>query len=205
VPNDLWGPLLNSCETFNLPIGTVTKDGQEYQVLAFGTFYGDGCYTDQSGHSFPVDAGLIGLTPVGLADGHSTEIFGSTLVEFKVDTECSCRNGVLKFGTHTIDTKDSKYYGGLIMNETILLLDKISPKWKALAFEHFVTDWNREEANAATAFDNLLECTGEKLEEVVDALGIVWWSPFDRTSDRDITDAMYCLAESMQACEGKRS
>jgi len=103
VPNDLWGPLLDSCETFNLPIGTVTKDGQEYQVLAFGTFYGDGCYTDQSGHSFPVDAGLIGLTPVGLADGHP---FGSTLVEFKVETECSCRNGVLRFGTFTINTKD---------------------------------------------------------------------------------------------------
>lgn len=103
VPNDLWMPLLNSCEIFEKPIGTVTKDGQEYQVLAFGTFHGDGCYRDQSGHSFPVDAGLIGLTPVGLADGHP---FGSTLVEFKADTKCSCRNGVLKFGTYTINTKD---------------------------------------------------------------------------------------------------
>jgi len=103
VPENLWMPLLNSCEIFELPIGRVTKDGQEYQVLAFGTAYGDGCYTDQSGHSFPVDAGLIGLTPVGLADGHP---FGSTLVEFKVETECSCRNGVLRFGTFTINTKD---------------------------------------------------------------------------------------------------
>lgn len=90
------------------------------------------------------------------------------------------------------------------MNETILL-DWISPKWKALAFEHFVSSWDETKANAATAFDNLLECTGEELEEVVGNLGIIWWSPFDRTSDADIADAMYCLAESMQACEGKRS
>ena len=103
VPSELWGPLLDSCETFNLPIGTVTKDGQTHQVLAFGTAYGDGCYRDQFNNSFPVDAGLIGLTPVGLADG---EPFGSTLVEFKTDTKCSCRNGVLKFGTHTINTKE---------------------------------------------------------------------------------------------------
>ena len=102
VPNNLWDALLDSCETFNLPIGKVTKDGQEYEVLAFGTAYGDGVYFDQHQHHFPVDAGLIGLTPVGLADGES---FGSTLVEFKVDTKCSCRNGVLKFGTYTIDTK----------------------------------------------------------------------------------------------------
>jgi hypothetical protein len=49
------------------------------------------------------------------------------------------------------------------MNETIYMLDTIKPKWKALAFEHFVSHWNHEEATAATAFDNLLECTGEEL------------------------------------------
>ena len=103
VPSELWCPLLDSCETFDRPIGTVTKDGQEYQVLAFGTAYGDGVYRDQFDNSFPVDAGLIGLTPVGLADG---EPFGSTLVEFKEDTECSCYEGILQFGPHTINTKE---------------------------------------------------------------------------------------------------
>jgi hypothetical protein len=103
VPSELWGPLLDSCETFNLPIGAVTKDGQKYQVLAFGTAYGDGCYRDQFDNSFPVDAGLIGLTPVGLADDHP---FGSTLVEFAEDTECLCYEGILQFGPHTINTKD---------------------------------------------------------------------------------------------------
>jgi hypothetical protein len=32
-------------------------------VLAFSTYYGDGCYSDQHGNSYPVDAGLIGLVP----------------------------------------------------------------------------------------------------------------------------------------------
>lgn len=89
------------------------------------------------------------------------------------------------------------------MNSPIYMLDTIKPKWKALAFEHFVSDWNHAEANAATAFDNLLECTGEELEGVVEALGIVWWSPFDRTSDHDIVGAMLRLAESMQDFENK--
>jgi len=102
VPENLWSPLLDSCEIFNLPIGKVTKNGQEYEVLAFGTAYGDGCYTDQDGHSFPVDAGLIGLTPAGLADDQP---FGSLLVEFTEETKCSCCDGVLKFGTYTINTK----------------------------------------------------------------------------------------------------
>ena len=31
-----------------------------------GTAEGDGCYADQLGHSFPVDAGVIGLVPIEL-------------------------------------------------------------------------------------------------------------------------------------------
>jgi hypothetical protein len=103
VDSELWDALLDSCAVFDLPVGTVKKNGQKYQVLGFRTAYGDGVYRDQAGNSFPVDAGLIGLTPVELTDGHP---FGATLVEFKTDTECSCSNGVLRFGTHTINTKD---------------------------------------------------------------------------------------------------
>ena len=102
VPSELWMDLLNSCKVFELPIGKVTKDGQEYEVLAFGTAYGDGCYSDQHGNSFPVDAGLIGLTPVELAEG---EPFGSTLVYFPTETICSSYGGVLTFGDYEIDTR----------------------------------------------------------------------------------------------------
>jgi hypothetical protein len=34
------------------------KDGREFVV--FSTYYGDGCYRDQFGNMYPVDAGLIG-------------------------------------------------------------------------------------------------------------------------------------------------
>jgi hypothetical protein len=48
-----------------------------------------------------VDAGLIGLTPVGLC---KDEPFGALLVEFTDETTCSCYEGVLKFGKHEINT-----------------------------------------------------------------------------------------------------
>jgi len=104
VPDSLWAELLNSCEFFERPVGKVTTEaGETFQVLAFGTKYGDGTYQDQHGHDFPVDAGLIGLTPVGMARG---EPFGSLLVEFKVETECSEDDGVLCFGNYEINTRD---------------------------------------------------------------------------------------------------
>jgi hypothetical protein len=104
VPDSLWGDLLNSCEFFEQPIGKVTTEaGETYEVLAFGTKHGDGNYQDQDGHQFPVDAGLIGLTPVGLA---RLIPFGSLLVEFQVETECSEDDGVLRFGNYEINTRD---------------------------------------------------------------------------------------------------
>ncbi len=103
VPSDLWMDLLNSCEFFERPIGKVESDGEVYQVLGFGTAYGDGLYHDQFNNAFPVDAGLIGLTPVGLC---KDEPFGALLVEFTDETTCSCYEGVLKFGKHEINTGD---------------------------------------------------------------------------------------------------
>jgi len=101
VPSDLWMDLLNSCQIFESPIGTI-KGEKVYEVLAFGTAHGDGCYEDQHGNSFPVDAGLIGLTPVDLAEDQP---FGCTLVHFPTETICSSYGGVLTFGEHEIDTR----------------------------------------------------------------------------------------------------
>lgn len=104
VPQDLWMSLLNSCDFFNKPVGTVQgKDGRTYHVLAFGTAYGDGCYTDQQGNDYPVDAGLIGLTPVGLVESYP---HGTKMVEFTEDTLCTCVGGNMQFGKYKIDTRD---------------------------------------------------------------------------------------------------
>ena len=103
VPSDLWMDLLNSCKFFEHPIGKVEADGKVHEVLAFGTAYGDGVYNDQFGNEFPVDAGLIGLTPVELC---KDEPFGALLVEFTTETTCSCYEGILTFGDHEIHTGD---------------------------------------------------------------------------------------------------
>ena len=103
VPSDLWMDLLNSCNFFEQPIGKVESEGKVYQVLGFGTAYGDGLYHDQFTNAVPVDAGLIGLTPVELC---KDEPFGAILVEFAGETICSGYEGVLTFGNHEINTRD---------------------------------------------------------------------------------------------------
>ena len=107
VPQDLWMDLLNSCEFFTEnPVGTVTgSDGGKYHVLGFGTAYGDGCYADQFGNEYPVDAGLIGLVPVGLVESYPQ---GCRLVEFTEDTLCTWFDGAMKFGGYRINTRDDE-------------------------------------------------------------------------------------------------
>jgi len=104
VPDSLWEDLLASCRFFEHPVGEVTTDaGDTHKVLAFRTKFGDGVYRDQNWNEFPVDAGLIGLVPVGLG---KEKPFGSTLVEFKRETRCLGVDGVLHFGDYEINTGD---------------------------------------------------------------------------------------------------
>jgi hypothetical protein len=100
VPNDDWIKLLESCEYFKRPVGI----SGGYEVLAFGTKWGDGCYLDNKGREYPVDAGLIGLVPIAYAD--LTQTNGEhVIVEFKTMTPCIQKdNGKLMFGEVVIDT-----------------------------------------------------------------------------------------------------
>jgi hypothetical protein len=82
-------------------------------------------------------------------------------------------------------------------------LDSIKPKWKALAFEQFVGNWDEDEANASTAFDNLQECDSDELEGVVEALGISWQEIYRHKSDQDIAFEMSHLAWLMQNCDNQ--
>jgi hypothetical protein len=97
VPDADWGALLQSCNYFNEPVGKVG----DFEVLAFGTKWGDGCYPDNKGNTYPVDAGLIGLVPVAYA---TTDWNDSTLVVFETATLCTNDDGVLKFGDYIVDT-----------------------------------------------------------------------------------------------------
>ena len=97
IRDEDWMPLLNSCDYFNQPIGEVGG----FKILAFGTKHGDGCYQDQHGNEFGVDAGLIGLVPAGYRGQTS---HGNKLVEFSSQFECWEDDGVLHFGDRIIDT-----------------------------------------------------------------------------------------------------
>lgn len=115
VPNDEWMHLLESCGYFDCnsdgeggPVGT-TPEGDK--VLAFGTAYGDGVYVDDRGHQFPVDAGLIGLTPESVfrrsdnSRAHLDEL--GLVVTFKTFVTASDDGGGrLVFGSYRIDTSD---------------------------------------------------------------------------------------------------
>lgn len=65
VPEKDWSDLLASCDYFmDSPVGTVG----EHEVLAFSTAHGDGVYTGNDGRAYPVDSGMIGLTPMAMTD-----------------------------------------------------------------------------------------------------------------------------------------
>jgi hypothetical protein len=97
VPDADWDALLQSCNYFNEPVGKVG----DFKVLAFGTKWGDGCYPDNKGNTYPVDAGLIGLVPAAYA---TLDWNDSTLVVFETETLCTDEDGVLKFGNYIVDT-----------------------------------------------------------------------------------------------------
>lgn len=110
VPDDEWDSLLGSCNYFlDSAVGTCPNG---LKVLSFGTAFGDGCYSDNTGRLFPVDAGMIGLTPV--LEGWNRDDCGCGiedgvyLVEFTQDTICSSDGKVLRFGGISIDTDPSE-------------------------------------------------------------------------------------------------
>lgn len=115
VPQDLWIPLLESCDVYQgQAVGTVSAPSGFFEVLAFGTAYGDGCYSDNKGNSYPVDAGMIGLTPVNLINENSSVMREDgtmrhdlgTIVTFERDILCSAEGGIMDFGDYHIDTKN---------------------------------------------------------------------------------------------------
>lgn len=65
VPDQFWMALLDSCDFFS---DTLEGKVNGFTVYSAGTMYGDGTYSDNKGRQFPVDAGMIGLTPVALAE-----------------------------------------------------------------------------------------------------------------------------------------
>lgn len=100
VPDERWMEWLEAANYMDDPrILLAELDGQP--VLGVGTAYGDGEYYSETGEAFPVDAGLIGLTPAALV---TEEPSGMHLVEFKHDFTCRYDEGKIVLGHITIDT-----------------------------------------------------------------------------------------------------
>lgn len=73
-----------------------------HPVLGIGTAYGDGEYEDQDGQTYPVDAGLIGLVDIGLAQASGTAL--GSVATFDRPFECSYKDGKIVLGHIVIDT-----------------------------------------------------------------------------------------------------
>ena len=76
------------------------------KVAQFGTAYGDGCYVDQIGNEYGVDAGLIGCIRVEDINDPTSNAEGGNIIEFTSDFECYSENGVIHFGHIHINTGD---------------------------------------------------------------------------------------------------
>jgi hypothetical protein len=88
------------------------KDGRRF--VSYMTKYGDGCYDDQFGNEYCVDAGLIGCIRVeDISDDLSEKEIKrlGNIVEFKQPFQCSGGrvpewNGIIRIGHLTIGTDD---------------------------------------------------------------------------------------------------
>ena len=78
------------------------EDG-EFEMMDSGfnfavgsTAYGDGCYTDQYGHEYPVDAGVIGIVPLELVAKEEAYELGFVSKKPGIATYCF-KNGTFRF------------------------------------------------------------------------------------------------------------
>lgn len=76
------------------------------RFCSYGTFFGDGCYFDQNGREYGVDAGLIGCIRVEDINDPTAALSGGQIIEFTEPFETSCDDGTIYIGHVEIDTKD---------------------------------------------------------------------------------------------------
>lgn len=105
VPDERWMEWLEAADYRNEHrdhILAAELDGR--MVVGVHTSYGDGEYQDTLGNSFGVDAGLIGLVPIEVADKNSV---GDERVLVVLDEETEIgilEDGIITLGPHEIDT-----------------------------------------------------------------------------------------------------
>lgn len=106
--HDMWMQWLEAADYMNNSLVLLAEvPGTGFTVLGFSTSWGDGCYEDEDGNEYPVDAGLIGLVPAEFARMFGNKKpFGMRKVTFSSDFEAfiDYRGGAFRSGQHHIIT-----------------------------------------------------------------------------------------------------
>ena len=105
VPDACWGDWLDAAgneENVTPDVLAASLDG--HAIVGIHTAYGDGGYTGSDGFDYSVDAGLIGLVPVAIAEDFRDDL--CTIVEFASPVECSYSSdeGTITLGHISIKT-----------------------------------------------------------------------------------------------------
>lgn len=105
VMHPQWGEFCDKTIRENEVIdGEVTLDNG-VKVISLRTYFGDGCYDDQLGNSYGVDAGLIGCIRVEDINDPESWLEGGNIIDFPYDFEGQSKEGILYIGHIRIDTK----------------------------------------------------------------------------------------------------
>lgn len=105
VPDACWGDWLDAAgidDVSHPNVMAASLDG--HPIVGIGTAYGDGGYKGSDGFEYSVDAGMIGLVPLAIAEGLRDDL--CTVVEFTTPVECSwiTSEGTISLGHITIKT-----------------------------------------------------------------------------------------------------
>lgn len=106
VPDERWMEWLEAADYMN-EHSLLVADLDGHTVLGLGTAYGDGVFVGSDGFDYGVDAGLIGVVPVEVADYSDEKYPAGALmrrVEFTEPFECRYSNGTIILGNIRIDT-----------------------------------------------------------------------------------------------------
>lgn len=92
--DEVWGGA-------NYEDGIYEVPGQGFSFAVAGTKYGDGTYYDDGGHSYPVDAGCIGIVPLELC-GKGTD--GGQVFDIPGEADFEACDGVFDITLPTRET-----------------------------------------------------------------------------------------------------
>lgn len=110
VPRDRWMEWLEASDyTVQSREHVLCADLDGRTCVGVSTAFGDGEYPDNLGHSYGVDAGLIGLVPIELVD-RSTWSYGEhhmpVIMTFDKPVTCYYDDGTIHLGDVVIKTGD---------------------------------------------------------------------------------------------------